>query len=73
MKWIGAACDDVTAELDRGPIIEQDARRIDHAHSVDDLVQAGRDLERRVLGAGLRAHVDDRVVVCGQRTVIFNR
>ena len=73
MKWIGAACDDVTAELDRGPIIEQDARRIDHAHSVDDLVRAGRSLERRVLGDGLCAHVEDRVVVCGQRTVVFER
>lgn len=73
VKWIGATCHYVTAELDQGPIIEQDARRIDHAHSVDDLVRAGRDLERRVLVAGLRAHVEDRVVVCGQRTVVFQR
>ncbi|MDZ7589306.1 MAG: formyltetrahydrofolate deformylase [Rubrivivax sp.] len=73
VKWIGATCHYVTAELDQGPIIDQDARRIDHAHSVDDLVRAGRDLERRVLVAGLRAHVEDRVVVSGQRTVIFDR
>ncbi len=73
VKWIGATCHYVTAELDQGPIIDQDARRIDHAQSVDDLVRAGRDLERRVLVAGLRAHVEDRVVVCGQRTVIFDR
>ena len=73
VKWIGATCHYVTAELDQGPIIEQDARRIDHAHSVDDLVRAGRELERRVLGDGLRAHVEDRVVVCGQRTVVFER
>lgn len=73
VKWIGATCHYVTAELDRGPIIDQDARRIYHAQSVDDLVRAGRDLERRVLVAGLRAHVEDRVVVCGQRTVIFDR
>ncbi len=73
VKWIGATCHYVTPELDQGPIIEQDARRIDHAHSVDDLVRAGRDLERRVLATGLRAHVEDRVVVCGQRTVVFER
>ena len=73
VKWIGATCHYVTAELDRGPIIEQDARRVDHAHSVDDLILNGRELECRVLGSGLRAHVEDRVVVCGQRTVIFNR
>ena len=73
VKWIGATCHYVTAELDQGPIIEQDARRVDHAHSVDDLILAGRELESRVLGAGLRAHVNDRIVVCGQRTVIFNR
>jgi formyltetrahydrofolate deformylase len=73
VKWIGATCHYVTAELDQGPIIEQDARRVDHAHSVEDLVLAGRELECRVLGSGLRAHVEDRVIVSGQRTVIFNR
>lgn len=73
VKWIGATCHYVTAELDQGPIIEQDARRVDHTHSVDDLILAGRELECRVLGSGLRAHVEDRVIVCGQRTVIFNR
>lgn len=73
VKWIGATCHYVTAELDRGPIIEQDARRVDHTHSIDELILAGRELECRVLGSGLRAHVEDRVMVCGQRTVIFNR
>lgn len=71
VKWIGATCHYVTAELDQGPIIEQDARRIDHAHSVEDLVRAGRKLECCVLGDGLRAHVEGRVVVCGQRTIVF--
>ena len=73
VKWIGATCHYVTSELDQGPIIEQDARRVDHAHSVEDLVRTGRELERRVLGDGLRAHVDDRVVDCGQRRVVFER
>ena len=73
VKWIGATCHYVTAELDQGPIIEQDARRVDHAYSVDDLILAGRELECRVLESGLRAHVEDRVIVCDQRTVIFNR
>lgn len=73
VKWIGSTCHYVTAELDQGPIIEQDALRVDHAHSVDDLILAGRELECRVLGSGLRAHVEDRIIVWGRRTVIFNR
>lgn len=71
MQWIGATCHYDTADLDLGLVIEQDACRIDHAHSVGDLVRAGRTLECRVLGDGLRAHVEGRVVVCGQRTVVF--
>jgi len=62
----------VAAKLNHGPIIEQDRRRVDHTHSVDDLILAGRELACRVLATGLRAHVEDRVIVCGQRAVIFN-
>ena len=72
VKWIGATCHYVTAELDQGPIIAQEARRVDHTHSIDDLIRAGRNLECRVLEAGLRAHVEGRVIVCGQRTVVFD-
>jgi formyltetrahydrofolate deformylase len=63
----------VTAERDQGPIIEQDVRRVGRAHSGEDLILAGRKLECRVPGSGLRAHVEDRDIVCGRRTVIFNR
>lgn len=71
VKLIGATCHYVTAELDQGPIIEQDTRRIDHADSIDELVRVGRDIERSVLARGLRWHVEDRVLLNGSRTVVF--
>jgi len=71
VKLIGATCHYVTAELDAGPIIEQDLSRIDHADTVDDLVRIGRDVERAVLARGLRWHLEDRVLVNGSRTVVF--
>jgi len=71
VKLIGATCHYVTAELDAGPIIEQDVIRIDHGDSVEDLVRYGRDIEKAVLARGVRCHVEDRVLVHGQRTVVF--
>jgi formyltetrahydrofolate deformylase len=71
VKLIGATCHYVTAELDAGPIIEQDTVRIDHGDSVEDLVRYGKDIEKAVLARGLRYHVEDRVLVNGDRTVVF--
>ncbi len=71
VKLIGATCHYVTNDLDEGPIIEQDVGRIDHAHSIDDLLQIGRGIERSVLARGLRWHLEDRVLLNGHRTVVF--
>ena len=71
VKLIGATCHYVTEVLDDGPIIEQDTVRIDHGDSVEDMVRYGRDIEKTVLARGLRYHVEDRVLVCGNKTVVF--
>src|SRR5664280_201450 len=71
VKLIGATCHYVTAELDAGPIIEQDTIRIDHGDTVEELLRIGRDIERSVLVRGLRWHLEDRVLVNGSRTVVF--
>ena len=71
VKLIGATCHYVSEELDAGPIIEQDTVRIDHGDTVEDLVRYGRDIEKTVLARGLRYHVEDRVLVCGSKTIVF--
>jgi formyltetrahydrofolate deformylase len=71
VKLIGASCHYASAELDAGPIIEQDTMRIDHGDSVDDMVRYGKDIEKVVLARGLRYHVEDRVLICGNKTVVF--
>jgi formyltetrahydrofolate deformylase len=71
VKLIGATCHFVTDELDAGPIIEQDTVRIDHGDTVEDLVRYGRDIEKTVLSRGLRYHVEDRVLICGNKTIVF--
>ncbi len=71
VKLIGATCHYVTPQLDEGPIIEQDVIRIDHGDSVEDLIRYGRDIERTVLARGLRYHIEDRVLLHGNRTVVF--
>jgi formyltetrahydrofolate deformylase len=71
VKLIGATCHYVTADLDEGPIIEQDTRRIDHADSPSELRRVGRDIERTVLARGLRWHLEDRVLLNGNKTVVF--
>ena len=72
VKLIGATCHYVTEDLDEGPIIEQDVVRVTHASSKDDLVRLGRDVEQSVLSRGLRFHLEDRVIVRGNKTVVFN-
>ena len=67
VKLIGATCHYVTAELDAGPIIEQDTARIDHADTVEELLRIGREVERSVLARGLRWHLADRVLLNGHR------
>ena len=71
VKLIGATCHYVSDELDAGPIIEQDTMRIDHGDTVDDMVRYGKDIEKAVLARGLRYHVEDRVLVCGNKTIVF--
>jgi len=71
VKLIGATAHYATAELDQGPIIEQDVLRSSHRDSVDDLVRKGRDLEKLVLARAVRWHLDDRVLVYGNKTVVF--
>lgn len=72
VKLIGATCHYVTADLDQGPIIEQDVIRVNHASTVPDMVRLGRDAEMLVLARGLRWHLEDRIISHGNRTVVFN-
>ena len=71
VKVIGASAHFVTADLDEGPIIEQDVERISHRDSPEDLVRKGRDIERRVLARALRWLLEDRVLLNGRKTVVF--
>jgi len=71
VKIIGATAHYVTAELDGGPIINQDVAHISHRDGVDDMVRIGREVERRVLAQAVRWHLEDRVLVGGNRTVVF--
>ncbi len=71
VKLIGATAHYVTAQLDEGPIIAQDVEHISHRDTPDDLIRKGRDIERRVLARALRAHLEDRVFLNGNKTVVF--
>jgi len=71
VKMIGATAHYVTADLDEGPIISQDVEHISHADRADDLVRKGRDIERRVLARAVRWHLEGRVFMAGNRTVVF--
>ncbi|MFP5231437.1 MAG: formyltetrahydrofolate deformylase [Acidobacteriota bacterium] len=71
VKLIGATSHFVTGTLDEGPIIEQDVERISHSDTVEDLIQKGRDIERRVLAKAVRAYLDDRIMLNGSKTVVF--
>jgi len=71
VKLIGAPAHYVTAELDGGPIIEQDVARVDHRQSVGELERIGRDIERLVLSRAVSLHLEDRVIADGGRTIVF--
>jgi len=72
VKLIGVTSHYVTAELDNGPIIEQDVTRISHRDTVDDLVQKGRDLEKVVLSRAVRWRLEHKILVYGDKTVVFD-
>jgi len=72
VKIVGATAHYVTEVLDAGPIIEQDVGRVSHRDEVDDLKSLGRDLERRVLARAVRWHCEDRIIVHGNKTVVFS-
>ena len=72
VKLIGATAHFVTADLDEGPIIDQDTERVSHRDTPDDLVRKGRDIERRVLASAVRAVLEDRVLTNGTTTVVFS-
>jgi len=72
VKLIGATSHYVTEVLDDGPIIEQDVVRISHRDSLDDLLQKGRDLEKVVLSRAVRWHIENRVLLYGNKTVVFD-
>jgi formyltetrahydrofolate deformylase len=71
VKLIGATSHFVTTDLDEGPIIDQDVERISHSDTVEDLVRKGRDIERRVLASAVSAYLDDRIILNGNKTIVF--
>lgn len=71
VKLIGATCHYVTQDLDAGPIIDQDVIRISHNDTVDDMVRLGKDVEKNVLARGVRNHLEDRVLLHGNKTIVF--
>ncbi len=72
VKLIGATAHFVTQDLDEGPIIEQDVARVSHRHGTKELIERGRDLEKLVLAAAVRRHLQHRVLVYGNKTVVFD-
>lgn len=72
VKLIGATAHYATPDLDEGPIIHQDVARVTHRHGVDELIRKGRDLERLVLAQAVRWHLENRVLVYGNKTVVFD-
>ena len=71
VKLIGATAHYVTADLDEGPIIEQDVERVDHAMTPEELAAVGHDVESVVLARALKWHIEHRVLINGRRTVVF--
>jgi formyltetrahydrofolate deformylase len=71
VKLIGATCHYATAELDAGPIIDQEVVRVEHFHDLADLRRLGRDCERLALARGVRYHAEDRVLIHGAKTIVF--
>ncbi len=73
VKMIGATGHYVTPDLDEGPIIEQDAERVSHALSAEDFVARGRDIESRVLARAVKYHLENRVMIVGNKTIVFTQ
>ncbi len=71
VKLIGATCHYATADLDQGPIVDQEVVRVEHFHTPSDLRRLGRDCERLALARGVRYHLDDRVLIHGNRSIVF--
>lgn len=71
VKLIGATCHYVTEDLDAGPIIDQDVMRVSHRDTIEEMVRRGKDVEKAVLARGLRWHIEDRVLIHGNKTVVF--
>ena len=71
VKLVGATAHFVTADLDEGPIIEQEVARVNHTHTADQLVELGQDTERLVLARAVRAWSEDRIIRVGDKTVVF--
>jgi formyltetrahydrofolate deformylase len=71
VKMIGATAHYVTEDLDEGPIVVQDTEPVSHTDSADALASKGRDIERRVLACAVRYHLEDRVLLNGNKTVVF--
>ena len=72
MKIIGATSHYVTTDLDEGPIIEQDVTRVSHEDSIDNLIQKGKDLEKIVLSRAIKLHLQHRLLVFNNRTIVFD-
>jgi len=72
VKIIGATAHFVTADLDEGPIIEQDVAHVTHSSTPDELIALGRDIERRVLAKAVKLYAEDRIFIVGKRTIIFS-
>jgi formyltetrahydrofolate deformylase len=71
VKLIGATCHYVTGDLDAGPIVDQEVVRAEHFHTAADLLRLGRDCERLALARGVRYHLADRVLIHGNRSIVF--
>ena len=71
VKLIGASSHYATEELDMGPLIEQETERVGHSHTVEDLIAVGRDIETKVLATAVKAHIEDRISVYQNRTIVF--
>jgi len=71
VKLIGATCHYVTPDLDQGPIIDQDVIRIDHSDSIEDMMIYGKDIEKTVLARSLHRHLEDRVLIHNNKTIVF--
>ena len=72
VKIIGATSHYATADLDEGPIIEQDVQRVKHDNNPEDLVMIGKDIERLVLARAVKAHIEHRIIISGRRTIVFS-